>query len=680
MFKLYPSMALTNIKSSRKTYIPYMISCMLTISLYYIICSLSSNENLTNIYGGNTIQSYMGMGQFIVAIFAVIFLFYINSFLIKRRKKEFGLYNILGMEKRHIAKVIFMETLYTFLASFISGIILGILLDKLMYLVILRIFNESVPLGFYVSVNGIIMSLALFGIIFMLIFLNSVRQVYTSKPVELLKSDNRGEAEPKAKWVLAIIGVICLAAGYFIAVTTENPVSAFALFFVAVVLVIIGTYLVFTAGSIVLLKLLKKNKNYYYKTTHFVSISSMMYRMKRNAVGLGNICILSTMVLVMISATLSINLGLDDSFSKTHPREVHISAMDNDPRYEEVINITENAFKDQGLEFEDRVDYRQLSFSAVYEREDDYFVTDTDAYSSGMSSIQAYNDLGTLTFIPLEDYNDYTGKNETLKEDEVLVYAENAPLEDDNINIFDDSFSVKKHLDEFLPNGSPWVSTPNIYGVVVKDMNVMDSLLEKQAEIYGDNQSFIMREYMADIKGGSEGKEAEIKKASDIISAKIQPQNSNGEAASGEFSGYVECAAVEKETYGDNFIGLFFIGIFLSILFIMATVLIMYYKQITEGYEDKERYEILQNVGMSHKEVKKSINSQVLTVFFLPLITAGVHVGFAFPFIFRILTLLGLLNMKLYAMCNIGCFLVFALFYALVYMLTSKLYYGIVKK
>ena len=260
MFKLYPSMALTNIKSSRKTYIPYMISCMLTISLYYIICSLSSNENLTDIYGGNTIQSYMGMGQFIVAIFAVIFLFYINSFLIKRRKKEFGLYNILGMEKRHIAKVIFMETLYTFLASFISGIILGILLDKLMYLVILRIFNESVPLGFYVSVNGIIMSLALFGIIFMLIFLNSVRQVYTSKPVELLKSDNRGEAEPKAKWVLAIIGVICLAAGYFIAVTTENPVSAFALFFVAVVLVIIGTYLVFTAGSIVLLKLLKKKK------------------------------------------------------------------------------------------------------------------------------------------------------------------------------------------------------------------------------------------------------------------------------------------------------------------------------------------------------------------------------------------------------------------------------------
>lgn len=197
MFKLYPSMALTNIKSSRKTYIPYMISCMLTISLYYIICSLSSNENLTDIYGGNTIQSYMGMGQFIVAIFAVIFLFYINSFLIKRRKKEFGLYNILGMEKRHIAKVIFMETLYTFLASFISGIILGILLDKLMYLVILRIFNESVPLGFYVSVNGIIMSLALFGIIFMLIFLNSVRQVYTSKPVELLKSDNRGEANPK---------------------------------------------------------------------------------------------------------------------------------------------------------------------------------------------------------------------------------------------------------------------------------------------------------------------------------------------------------------------------------------------------------------------------------------------------------------------------------------------------
>lgn len=680
MFRLYPSMAFTNIKSSRKTYIPYMISCMLTIALYYIICSLSSNENLTDIYGGNTIQSYMGMGQFIVAIFAVIFLFYINSFLIKRRKKEFGLYNILGMEKRHIAKVIFMETLYTFICSFVSGIVLGILLDKLMYLVILRIFSKSVPLGFYVSANGVMMSLALFGIIFIMIFLNSVRQVYTSKPVELLKSGNKGEAEPKSKWILAITGVICLAAGYFIAVTTENPVSAFALFFIAVVLVIIGTYLVFTAGSIVLLKLLKKNKNYYYKTTHFVSISSMMYRMKRNAVGLGNICILSTMVLVMISATLSINLGLDDSFRRSHPREVHISAMDSDPRYDEVIGITENAFRDQGLELDDKVDYRHLSFSAVYEQDDDYFVTDTDKYSSGLSSIQAYNDLGTLIFIPLEDYNNYTRENENLQDDEVLVYAENAPLEGDEINVFDDSFKVKKHLDKFLPNGSPWISTPNTYHVVVKDMNVLSSLLEKQSEVYGDNQSFIMREYMADIKGGSEGKKAEIQKASDEISEEIHTESSDAANEPGAFSGYVECASIERDSYGENFIGLFFIGIFLSILFIMATVLIMYYKQITEGYEDKERYEILQNVGMSHREVKKSINSQVLTVFFLPLITAGIHVGFAFPFIYRILTLLGLFNLKLYAMCNIGCFLVFAMFYALIYALTSKLYYGIVKK
>lgn len=680
MFRLYPKMAFTNIKGNRKTYIPYMISCMLTISLYYIICSLSSNKDLGIIYGGNTIQAYMGMGKIIVSIFAFIFLFYINSFLIKRRKKEFGLYNILGMEKRHIAKVIFIETLCTFILSFISGIILGLLLDKLMYLTILRIFDASVPLGFYVSKDGIMFSLSLFGSLFFLIFLNSVRQVYKAKPIDLLKSENKGESEPKAKRVLAIAGVIFLAAGYTIAVTTKNPISAFVLFFIAVILVILGTYLIFTAGSIVLLKLLKKNKNYYYKTNHFVSISSMMYRMKKNAVGLGNICILSTMVLVMISSTLSINLGLDDSFKKSYPRELQISAMVDDPHYDEVIKIAKDNFKGQGLEFEDTVDYRYLSFSVVYERKNDYFSTDMEKYSSVISSVKAYNDLGTLTFVPLDDYNRYTGRNNILKKDEVFVYAQDAPLEGNEVNIFDRSFKVKKHLDHFMPDGSTWAITPNNYYIVVNDMDTLNSIFYKQSEIYKSHKSLIMREFMANIKGGSEKNEDAIKKAYDMTYDTIFHGDTMGNASADKFSGYIECASLEKSSYGENLVGLFFIGIFLSILFIMATILIMYYKQITEGYEDKERYEILQNVGMSHKEVRKSINSQVLTVFFLPLITAGIHMVFAFPFIYRILTLLGLFNMKLYALCSIGCFALFALLYAAVYVLTSKLYYGIVKK
>ena len=673
MAKLYLKMAFINIKGNRKTYLPYMLSCIFTISIYYIICSLSSNEKIADMWGGNYIQSYMGFGIGIISIFAVIFLFYINSFLIKRRKGEFGLYNILGMDKKHISRIMLVENIYTFIITLAVGILLGILMDKFMYLVMSHMFDSNIPMGFYISKIGIIHTLRLFGIIFLLIFINSVRQIYKAKPVELLKSDNTGEREPKTKWILAVLGVICLASGYIISLTTTNPIAAFGLFFIAVLLVIIGTYLIFTAGSIALLKILKKNKNYYYKTGHFVSVSSMMYRMKRNAVGLANICILSTMVLVMLASTLTMHFGIEDSFNKRYPTEIEITAMSDDPDLEEVISAVENAFKDEGLELEDRVLYKNLSFSAVYDKEKNYFNTNTKEFS-GLSALKAYNNVSTLSFVTLDDYNKNTGNNESLKDGEVLVYSTRTPLKSDEINVFDTTLHVKKNIDEFMKDGISTAYISNGYFIVVKDMDSIKMLLDKQFEAYGESASFIMTKYTADVKGLRDDNKAEIIKAYESVNSKLY-----SDALGKDFSGYIQCASAEEDSFGLPFTGMLFICIFLALLFIMATVLIMYYKQITEGFEDKERFEIMQNVGMSHRKVKKSINSQILSVFFLPLITAGIHIAFAFPFIYRILALMNLFDIKLFALCTGGCFIAFALFYTLVYILTSRLYYGIVK-
>ena len=683
MSKIYSSMAFGNIKKGRRTYIPYMISCIITTALYYIICSLASNENLTDMWGGNILQSYMSFGQVIVSIFAFIFLFYINSFLLKRRRSEFGLYNILGLEKRHVAKIILLETIYTYVLVMAAGILAGILLDKLMYLVLAKVLGGALPIGFYISWTAIFRSLAMFGIIFLLILLNSVRQIYRAKPVELLRSENTGEREPKAKWVLAVLGVICLGAGYYIAVTTTNPVAAFAMFFVAVILVIIGTYLIFTAGSIALLKLLRKNKGYYYKTKHFISVSSMMYRMKRNAVGLANICILSTMVLVMISAVLSVYVGIGDSVKQRYPEEFTITAISGDPLNDDATEILENSIAEEGLKPENIIYYDELSVSAVYEEDDDSFNADPADYSS-LSAFQSYNRIHTFIFVTLDDYNRCMGTDRTLAGDnEVLVYPEDS-LDTDSLNIFDRHFDVAGTLKKFMPSTNITAKVMNGSFVVVKDRSVLESLYEDNLEVYGDSASFISFNYMADTSGDPETDNAAIvsayDKAWERISSLRQPEGSPFADLSDGATASLSCRSVEAESFGSDFTGLFFVGIFLGALFLMATVLIMYYKQLTEGYEDRKRFEILQNVGMSHREVKKSINSQVLIVFFLPLITAGVHVAFDFPFIYRVLNLLGLFNLKLFAAATVGCFLIFALFYIIVYLLTSRLYYRIVRK
>ena len=666
----YFKLAITNIKKNAKTYVPYMITSILTISMFYIICSLGNNPNITKACGTDSMKYVLFLGTWVCGIFAVIFLFYTNSFLMKRRKKEFGLYNILGMEKKHISMVVLCETLIMSIISLVLGLVVGILFDKLMLLVILSMFTVEIPLGFHISPESFPATLTLFTGIFVLIFLNSIRQIHLAKPIELLQGSTVGEKEPKAKWLIALIGAICLGSGYYISLTTTNPIAALNMFFIAVILVIIGTYLLFTAGSIVLLKALRKNKNYYYKTKNFISISGMIYRMKQNAVGLANICVLSTMVLVMISSTFSLWNGMNDVLDNFYPREFIFTPFEYSEKSASDLKVwVKDTLDECNLEPKDIIDYSYLNFAVVQDKDSFIMYRDNPVYSDMI------NDIRNLFFITLDDYNKMTNSNETLKADEVLVYSNRDQYDYKEMKLSDKTFKVKETLDNFPNNRIMSSDVASSHFMIVKDMSVINDLDKIQNEIYGDMASSIQYYYAFNVDADTE-KILDInnKFENDIQEMGTYGENTNKYVYEGRF----DCRETEKNDFIGTYGGLYFIGVFLGVLFIIATILIMYYKQISEGYDDKGRFEIMQKVGISHEEIKKSIHSQVLTVFFLPLIVAGIHIAFAFPFITRLLAILNLTNVKLFAMATVGGFLLFSVFYAVVYRITARSYYKIV--
>lgn len=663
---MYPRLAFDNIRKNARTYIPYILTCSFATAMFYIMKSLSLNEGIENVQGGDTIVPMLSLGTYIIAIFVCIFLFYTNSFLMKNRKKEFGLFNILGMEKRHISKVIGYESLYVAIISLVTGIFAGIILDKLMYMLILKIMSAEIPLGFYISKNAIISTVILFGILFLLIFLNSLRMIHLSKPIELLKGGNTGEKEPKAKWLLALMGVISLGAGYYIALTVKNPINALLLFFVAVVLVILGTYLIFTAGSIALLKILKANKKYYYKTNHFISVSGMIYRMKQNAVGLANICILSTMVLVTLSPTVSMIVGVEDIIMQRYPYQLEFNAYSADEeKYQGIVDIIDETAKEENIEITEQVVYSSLQFSALYTGGDEFFFSDDTSDMSMLDNV--YN----LNFITAKDYSAYIGKEITLNDDEVIFYSDRVKYNNDSFKLFGKIYTITEHTDNYISDGLMSADICPTFGIVVKDISILEELQKEQAKIYNDAYSSIVSHCKIDTDGNAEEQIRLYNKIWDKTTPYVQDN---------DISFYVECREYSRDSAYGLYGGLFFLGMFLSVLFTIAAVLIIYYKQISEGYNDKKQFEIMQKVGMSEHEVKKSIHSQVLTVFFLPLITAGIHTAFSFPIVKKILAMLQLTNVKLFVISNICVFLVFAIIYAAIYLTTAKVYYKIVKK
>ena len=657
----YFRLAFDNLKKNAKMYIPFVLSCILTIMMYYMVSSLSMNPNMMNMIGGDVMQQILSLGIYVITVFAVIFLFYTNSFLIKRRKREFGLFNILGMEKKHLSIVIALESIIVFLVSMVLGIGIGILLDKAFYLLIAKMLNASIALGFYISYQSIVNSIILFFIIFLLMYVFSLIQINLSNPIELLHGDQHGEKEPKTKWLLALIGLICLGTGYYMSVSIQDPVTAFAFFMVAVILVVIGTYMLFTAGSIVILKLLRKNKRYYYKTNHFISVSNMIYRMKQNAVGLGNICILSTMVLVMLSTTISLWVGMNDIIETRFPRDITVSINSVDSNQAlYTIDDMNYAIEQAGIQTEDELVYRTLSVSAFNQG-------NTYTFGNENMSLQDISNVVVLYFITLDDYNRTEGTNVSLAPDEVFVFPSGKQFDHKTIDIASNTFKVKGILDSIKADSNYSANLQNSMFVVVDSMDTLFMIDDLQKQAYGDNASYIHTSYDFNL---SKSEEMSVKEATDALIANY-PGDTTYMMVDTQEGNYEDLLSL--------YASFLFIGIFLSFLFIMATVLIMYYKQITEGYEDKKRFEIMQKVGLNKREVKKTINSQVLTVFFLPLVVAAIHIVFAFPMIEKMLRLLYLDNTNLYIMTTVICFGVFALVYVLIYFLTSKVYYGIVR-
>lgn len=661
--KLYFRLAAGNIRKNAKSYVPFIITSIITSAMFFMINSLANNGDLENVKGANSVVAALGLGTYVTAIFAAIFLFYTNSFLMKRRKKEIGLWNILGMEKKHIAKVIFIETVYVYALIIAGGFLCGLLFNKLLFLLVTKMTGATGVPKFHFQASAFVNTILLFGAIFLFIFLESLRQVTFSKPIELLRGGSVGEKEPKAKWVMAILGACCLGAGYYMAVTIKNPVKALTMFFIAVILVIVGTYFIFTAGSIAVLKLLKKNKRYYYKTRHFISVSGMMYRMKQNAVGLGNICILSTMVLVMISSTSSLVIGVDDIVQKRCSYDIQAyvygSKAEKLSDLDGIAEELQNCIKENDTTAENIDTYNFLADAALKK--------DNGVFSFGYEDISISSvDVWQLYFMTLDDYNKLNHTDFTLDKGQVYINRKTDNFK--NIDINGTKFSVKGEIKDISKLVLGDDDGTERLCVILPDAEDFDGIYENQKEAYSDAYSLMHRFVGFDTDLDADKQQVVEKKLSDII------------ASDDEFSGYVQSRAALNDELSSDFGGLFFIGIFLGILFTMAAILIIYYKQISEGYDDKQRFDIMQKVGMTHGEVKSTIHSQILTVFFLPLITAGLHVAFAQPMVMNILKLMGLTNEKLYLKCTLVSFGAFAAVYAIVYGLTAKVYYRIVKR
>lgn len=637
---IYEKLAVTNLKNNRKTYVPYIFTGVLTVMMFYIIDALSRGKGITQ----DTLKICLQYATGVIVVFAVIFLFYTNSFLIKRRKKEIGVYNILGMGKRHIARMMAVETILTAGISILGGLVFGIIFGKLMYLLLLKILHNSVDMQFSVNGTAIVQTVILFAGIFLLTYLYNILQIQLVNPVELLHGGNQGEKEPKSRWLLVIVGVAALGNGYWIALTTEAPLEALLKFFVTVVCVIIGTYALFIAGSIVVLKILRKNKAYYYNPKHFTSVSGMIYRMKQNGAGLANICVLSTMVLVMVSTTVSLYAGMEDILDSRFPRDVSIVCNEADTNKEETLQrLIKEQCEKAGVKITDRVRYRYGSMNAVLKE-------------NNLEKVEQYypdNHFYYVEMITQEEYNRIEKQNVSLKEQEILTYTTNGKCGKKQINIAGQNYQVKKELSEMT-------SQPKSTAEMYKTLYIVFANAEQieRIESFSYADKFNLK--------GDDGKQKE---------ALEQIQNEFYEKFP---DGTMESRMLSRSSFYELYGGLFFIGIYLGSMFIMATVLIIYYKQISEGYDDRERYQIMQKVGMSKKEVKRSIRSQVLSVFFLPLVVAVIHVAVAFKVMTKILGVLNLTNVSLFAVCTIITIAVFAVFYIIVYSITAKEYYRIV--
>ncbi len=674
--RLYFRLAKEGIFKNKRLYFPFFLTCVCMVTMFTILNYLSVNPLLDQMGGGGNLKSILGLGRFVLAGFSLIFLFYTNSFLMRRRKKEFGLYNILGMGKKNLARVILYENLMVCVSSLLTGLASGLALSKLAELGLLKVLKEKASYSYFFSWEPLWNAAVIFGAIFFLLLLNALWQVYRSKPIELLHSESFGEKAPKANWVLALLGIVLLGVAYYLSVSLESPLKAIIWFFVAVIMVIVATYLLMISGSVALCRLLQKKKSFYYNPKRFVSISSMVYRMKRNGAGLASICILCTMVLVMISSSMSLYVGEEDSLQERYPYDlsVNINAL-YDPFTAQKAEEYNSAFEEglQPYDVERSLNYRKLSAFGILSGNT---INAEGRYISETMMLADYSNIRGACVIPLEDYNRIMGTDETLADGEALLYATKEPYEQQTISLAGlQSLTIKRVLTDFFPDSKSAMEFVPIYYLVVPNFETLVAPLMENREKDVISPLVVSWCFAADIAGDADTEKSAYNALERTLHDMAWEEDSAGRNIA-EYSTYSR--ENERDDFFSTYGGLFFIGIILSLAFVLATVLILYYKQISEGYEDRQRFDIMRRVGMSTREIRKSVNSQILTVFFLPLIPAGMHLAFAFPLVWKILQLFGLTNLKLLIFVTIGCYLVFALLYTLVYRLTSNAYYTIV--
>ncbi|MGN0506519.1 MAG: FtsX-like permease family protein [Lachnospiraceae bacterium] len=677
-FEFYPKLALLGIRKNKQLYVPYLFTWIGMVLMYYIFSFLSGNPLLLYLPGSDSVQVVLALGSYVLAVFSALFLFYTNSFLIRRRKKEFGLYNILGMGKKNIGIVLFWETVMITAAALFVGLFAGITFSKLAELGLINMLHAEVNYSLSVSMTSIRNTVLLFCILSVLLYFNTLRQIHTANPITLLRSENSGEKPPKANWLFGLFGLVLLAAAYYIAVSIQSPLSALVWFFVAVIMVIVATYLLFISGSVLLCRILQKKKNYYYKAKHFVSVSSMVYRMKRNGAGLASICILGTMVLVMITGSACLYFGTESSLRTRYPKDINISIALNP-----LEDTTESTFaglqkeissllSEAGISPKNVSNYRWSTLTGLLQG--DELVTDTETVRAADSTFQldTYDQLRQIYFVPLSDYNSLMGTSLQLKENQTLLFLVRCDYPYDTLTIKNGTcFEIAGFAEDFVTSGDMAMSLIPSMVLIVPDLTECLKPLLSLEDFNGDRILLIHWNYGFDTDAAP----------SEQIALWIQIYSSIREYMMVPEHGYsYSCESLEanREDFYGTYGSIFFLGIMLSLVFLSATVLMIYYKQISEGYEDQARFEIMQKVGMTKKDIRKSINSQMLTVFFLPLITAVIHLAFAFPMIHKLLLLFNLRDLPLLVATACISVLIFAVFYTLVYRITSNVYYSIV--
>ena len=670
-------------KSNRRFYLPYILTVIGTAAAFYIMAAIVSDPGSKELAAGTSngpmyVSMFMTLGMFVLGLFSCIFLLYTNSFLMKRRQKELGLYSVLGMSKTNIAGIMVFEALYIALIGIGGGIAVGILLTKLVSLALFRLMRLPVPFGFSVQPIAIIIVVLFFAGLILLTLLANLAKVGRSRPVELLRGGNVGEKEPKANWFLTIVGVLFLGAGYAAAMLVDNPGMAVAVYFLAVFAVIIGTYCLFTSVSIAVLKALRRNKRYYYKAKHFISVSGMLYRMKRNAVGLANICILCTMVMVMVSGTLSLYLGSEEQVNTFCPSDVVVETTYYASSAEDHVYNEETG--EETIEY--HTPYDAAAMDAWFE---DYFAGHKLTPSAAkaveyytFTAVDSEDHVSLVTAVTAETYAQLTGEAAPeLAPGEALAHVPSGYKFGDGLNFLDkdgNTLSIQFVGEAQLSSAQVELNTAILSQsedddivLVVPDTAALLELVAGQ-----ENGSYVWRgQYDFDA-------------SDEAVSAMVDDYWAASREGGGVDAGYYDVLRIDLRSETERYVyglsgGFLFLGVFLGIVFLMATVLIIYYKQVSEGYEDNARFEIMRKVGLSEREARRAIRSQILTVFFMPILVAAIHIAFDFNLVVLLLRLFSLTNVKLTALCTLGTLLVFCAVYAVVYALTARSYYKIVR-